>query len=1022
MKVFKKLLKKKLWETLSFTFAALMTIMVVVNAAIVPFNNEIHGFLYTTDFKETKIAAKTGEEEVIIERPALKNEDNIEDYYRDVNEQVQAEGLVLLKNDNNALPLASDANVTFALSGSAKIFYASHGPGVRRDGEKDNAYWDLKRSLEDLNANEGTDLKINAETYNFLKSGAGMTARGVKNSILKTDEPSWSAYTGKTGVVDHYKNGTSVIAVITRQSGEGMDVSWTGSDGVDGSYISLTANELAILENLALLKDIGAVKNIIVLINSAVTIQCDFIFDAKYDIDAAMWIGLPGATGMKAVAKALVGKINPSGKLSDTFLKNNFSSPAAMDWKLSGGFSQKYTNSQEAQLNNSQMYYGVYVEGMYVGYRYYETRYEDYVLKTAGVGEYNYSDDVAYPFGYGLSYSTFNYSDFDVGEKVNNKYKVSVTVTNTGSVAGKEVAQIYLQKPYSDYSRKFGIEKPSVELVGFAKTGELAPGGSEELNIYVDFELFRSYDSTAAKTYILDKGKHFLTAAANAHDAVNNILAKKEGYTTLNSKMDTDGNAGLAKMVLNSQSVDTHIFSTSTAKSRTNPNNLSLDPVGTKIENQLDFMDPNRFNGVTNEATEDGDVVYVSRKNWHETLPKKANELILTENVDEKYDITSHKTIVEEKDAVMPKFNDLSSDITLAMMAGLEYNDPQWDTLLNRISQDDMFLVLTNCYGFTPALPSVAKPLTDEDDGPYGVSNTKEGYSSMSCEGIIASTFNIEIYDKVGEAIAADARSGHDAKQKHLHGLYASGLNMHRVAFGGRAAEYFSEDSFLSGIASMYEIIAMQKQGVVAHPKHFIFNDEEINRNGIGIWMNEQTAREIYLLPWEYSLRPDKGNAHALMTSFNRAGLLWTSANDNLMENILRGEWAFDGYTLTDMAGSNGKLFMVYDDGFMNGTDCFLDKGLINSLTSEMKNSPTFNAHLRESMHRLLFIVANYSASLDGYSNLTRIVSIFVWWKFLITALTVIFIVLAAVSVVMFVLSDIDKRKNIFKVKEKKLN
>jgi beta-glucosidase len=220
----------------------------------------------------------------------------------------------------------------------------------------------------------------------------------------------------------------------------------------------------------------------------------------------------------------------------------------------------------------------------------------------------------------------------------------------------------------------------------------------------------------------------------------------------------------------------------------------------------------------------------------------------------------------------------------------------------------------------------------------------------------------------------------------------------------------------------MYEIKTMQAQGVIAHPKHFIFNDEETNRNGICIWMNEQAAREIYLLPWEYALRPDMGNAHAIMTSFNRAGCLWTSASDNLMINILRAEWSFDGYTLTDMAGSNGKLFMVYDDGFMNGTDCFLDKGTLSGFTQEMKNSPTFNIKLRESMHRLLYVIVNYSAAMDGYSNLTRLQPVIVWWKLIINILTIAFVALTAISFVMYVLSDIDKRKNIFRGNHKREN
>lgn len=1017
MNTFKKFLKKSLWEALTVVFCALLAVMCVAQQATVPFGNEIHTFLGTQDYVETKVEAKAGEEEVIIDRPALKTADQIEAYYREVNEYVQGEGLVLLKNDDvdgtPALPLAADSKIAFALSGSGKIFYATHGPGVRRQG----TLIDLKTALS-----ECTELTLDETTYKFVESGAGKTARGIKNGTFMTDEPSWNIYKEAGMPAAYAASGDTVIAVITRESGEGADISWTGSDGIDGSYLSLTVNELEILENLAQMKRTGQIKKIVVLINSAVTVRCDFLNDERFGVDAAMWIGLPGATGMNAVAKALVGEINPSGKLSDTFLNDNFSSPAAMYWRENDGFSSAYANSDELELNNTQKYYGVYVEGVYVGYRYYETRYEDYVMRSASVGKYNYGDDVAYPFGYGLSYGDFEYSNFTVTPVKNGNdivsFTASVDVINNGE-AGRDVVQLYLQKPYGEYNRMYGVEVPSVELAGFGKTKVLENGETQTLTfdaqnvdskyMSIMFEQLRSYDAENAETYVLGAGDYYLTAAHDSHDAINNILAAK-GYKTSDG-MDDKGDAACAAKIYTANKTDKEIFSKSTAKSRKDPNKLSSDPVGTAIVNRLDFMDPNRFSGVTNKAADDGDVVYVSRKNWLGTLPSGKTDLALTDKVTEKYDITSHKTIVEEDGAKMPAFGDMSADLTLAMMAGLDYEDDQWDKLLNKISQEDMFLTLTNCYGYTPALASVAKPLTDEDDGPYGVSNTTEGFSSMSCEGIIASSFSVSVYAKVGEAIAADARSGHDEKQKNLHGLYAPGLNIHRVAFGGRAAEYFSEDPFLSGIAAVEEIITMQAQGVVAHPKHYIFNDEESNRNGIGIWMSEQAAREIYLLPWEYALRPDMGGGHALMTSFNRAGCLWTSASDDLMEKILRDEWAFDGYTLTDMAGSNGKLFMVYDDGFMNGTDLFLDKGTMSGLTSNMKNSNTFNQKLRESMHRLLFIVANYSAALDGYSNLTRLKAVTVWWKALITALIVIFAILAVASAAMFVLSIVFGKK-----------
>ena len=975
---FVRVLSKKFWEPLMVVFGGLFMVSLVANAATIPFANELHGFFKTSDYIEVQ---KEGEESVI-DRHRLKSADEIEAYYRAINQEVEGEGLVLLKNENNALPLASGSKVSFALSGTGKIFYATHGPGVRRDGEREGAFYDLRRALK-----EGTDLVVNDATYDLVSTGAGKTSRGQRNGTFLTNEPSWEAY---RSVVNEYQDSTA-IAVITRESGEGVDVSYTGSDGIDGSYISLTANELSILENLATLKSQGKLNKIVVLLNSAVDIRCDFINDDRYGIDAAMWIGLPGASGMKGVADCLVGRVNPSGRLSDTFVKDNFAAPAAQYWKVNQGFSSVYGNADAYGLNLTQKNYGVYVEGIYVGYRYFETRYEDVILSRSGVGAYDYAATVAYPFGYGLSYSSFEYKNFDVEANVDLNgrilsYDVTLDVENTGTVPGKEVVQVYLQKPYGRHDIIMGIEKASVELAGFAKTGLLQPNAKETVTITVDFEQLRSYDAEGDKTYILDEGDYYLTAAKDSHQAINNILsAKGHGASLVGT-----GYSALAEKVLSQATVDAEIFAKTSAKTHDPATPTVEEELDTVITNQLDFMDPNRYKGVKNLASSDGDVTYVSRKNWTGTMPKEAVNLALTGKGGIKYDISSHKPIVEVEGAKMPTFGDTSQKMTLAMMVGLPYDDPQWNVILNNLTQEEIFNTLVQCYGYTPGIASIAKPMTDEDDGPYGVSNTAEGYSSMSCEGIICATFNKELIAKVGEAIAADARSGHDEAQKNLHGLYAPGLNIHRAAFGGRAAEYFSEDPYLSAIAAEEEIIAMQKQYVVACPKHYIFNDEEANRNGIGIWMNEQTAREIYLQPWEIALRPDRGNAHSLMTSFNRAGCLWTSANDNLMENILREEWGFDGYTLTDMAGSNGKLFMVYDDGFANGTDCFLDKGTYADMTSEMRSSPTFNLKLRESMHRLLFTVANYSAAMDGYSASTQLVPVVVPWRVGLKAFSIV--------------------------------
>ena len=492
----------------------------------------------------------------------------------------------------------------------------------------------------------------------------------------------------------------------------------------------------------------------------------------------------------------------------------------------------------------------------------------------------------------------------------------------------------------------------------------LQPEEPQTVQITVNREQFKTYDSQVAQTYIVDEGDYYLTAAKDSHDAINNILAlkKQNGDMSVNTSNMTDGgDADLAKVAYTQKGLDATTYSKSTEAAAENA----------EITNRLDFMDPNRYEGVTNSASQDGNVTYVSRYNWTETYPAERINLSLTDKGEVKYDITSHKPIIEDEDAEMPVYG-ADNGLSLAMMRGLDYDDEQWDDLLDMITEDEMWLFLTGCYGFTPAITSIVKPMTDEDDGPYGISNCYEGYSSMSCAGIIASTMNKDIMAKVGEAFAADARSGLGGMQKQLSGLYSPGLNIHRCAFGGRAAEYFSEDPYLSGIAAIKQIREMQSYGVVAHPKHYIFNDEESNRNGIGIWSNEQAAREIYLLPWEYALRPSMGNGHAIMTSFNRAGCLWTSASSDLMFGILYDEWAFDGYALTDMAESNGGLFMTYDDGFMNGTSCFLGRGS-DPWESDLRNSPTFNQRLRDAAHKMLYVFANYSCALNGISRNTTL-------------------------------------------------
>lgn len=892
--------------------------------------------------------------------------EEIAEYAKQVCKEAEAEGLVLLKNKDQALPLSAGDSVSCVLQTSVDLHYGSTGSG-KIDAAK---YTDLKTALEDV------DLKVNETLWNFYKTDTNATSASYESAlaydrrahamVYKANALPWELYSDEAKTSIETTGGTALV-VIGRLSGEGTDVSAVKSDGIDGSYLSLSEEEQEILQELTILKQKGEIDKIVVLLNTALAFQTAFLdeSDSSIDVDACMWIGNPGITGIQAVADVLVGNTTPSGKLSDTYVKDNFSSPAMVSWTLNstGTFSDSYTDYEELGLNSTQQYYGTYVEGIYVGYRYYETRYEDTVLGSENVGTYDYSSVVAYPFGYGLSYTAFEYSDYSVEKTESGDYEVSVTVTNTGSeYSGKEVVQVYLQKPYTDYDRTTGVEKASVELVGFGKTKLLAPGESEKVTVEVEKDSFKTYDAYGYQTYILEEGAYYLAVGSSAHDALNNILAAK-GKSEADG-MDATGDAAFAVLVGEEITLDTTTYAVSAE-------------TGKEITNQLDFADMNRYSG-----RGDNTVTYVSRNDWTGTWPKEEVEFSASDPV-MLADLASHKEIEEEEGAEMPTYG-AENGFSLIMLRSSEeetisFDDSRWDLLLDEMTFEEQSLLVTNAVYGTSGISSIGLPATTASDGPTGVVSSKENISFPS-EGIWASTFNREIIAKIGDALAEDARDA------GCQGMYLPGINIHRTPFGGRTHEYFSEDPYLSGAAVETEIHAVQNKGVVPYVKHMVFNDEEDNRNGVCIWLNEQSAREIYLKPFEYATALSRGNAHAVMSGFNRAGCLWVSASNALITEILRGEFGFDGIVLTDMASGNGALYMTYDDGYQNGTDMFLGTGAENAL-DEYKNSPTFAEKIRDACHRILYVMANFSASMNGLSSTAEIVRMTTWWELLVKCL-----------------------------------
>ncbi|MBR1813563.1 MAG: glycoside hydrolase family 3 C-terminal domain-containing protein [Lachnospiraceae bacterium] len=960
----------KIWRRITVFFAVLLVItFTAYNAANIKFS-AIRSVLGGETSRIVK--GEEGDEDTEYFKRLYTSEDALKAYLEEVCYDLESEGIVLLRNEEvdgtPALPLAKGSRVSLFGQGSVVFNYSTTGSS----NTGTNRYPSLKDGLKDL--------EVNQDLWEFYLNGAAASYRReftITNGYRMNEAP-WSVYEQAAIPASFAGYGDAAIYVLSRDSGEGKDLTTIGSDGEDGSYLSLTKEEREVLEHLTSLKRGGTFRKLIVLLNSAVPLQLDFLFDDAIEVDAALWVGNVGSTGVYAIGDVLVGNVIPSGKLSDTFAKDNFSSPAMAAWEANPdkSFSLAYTNAAEypAFSKDTQTVYAVYAEGIYVGYRYYETRFADQVMGQGNAGNFVYEDEVAYPFGYGLSYTDFWYDDLAVVE-TEDTFQVSVRVLNAGAYDAKEVVQVYLQKPYTEYDRANGVEKSAVELAGFAKVSLLS-GQEKTVTIDVDKSLLASYDANGKGTYILENGEYYLTVASDAHEAVNQILAvsgyESEGQDTKEAEAMTwrytvSGIPG--------DGVDAETFA-------------QAEATGNRIENLFDFADMNRY-----EGRGENKVTYVSRSDWEGTWPTAPIRFAITETMAS--DIASHKPLVEDG-SVMPAYSQDNS-LTIAMLRGLTYTDSLWDDLLNQMTFEEQSLLITNGQHNTVVVDSVGKPATIDENGPNGVTHSTTSVTFPS-EGIWASTFNRALLYEVGTALAEDA------VEAGITGLYAPGLNLHRVPFGGRAHEYFSEDPFLMGICTMVEVQGIQSRGVWAYVKHYAVNDKETNRAGVAIWLNEQELREIVLRPFEYAVRPDMGNAHAMMTSFNRIGCVWTSASHALMEDALRGEWGFDGFAITDMASANAQTFMVFDDGIANGTDCFDGAGSENALNA-YKGSAMFANKMRESAHRILYVTANYSAAMNGIRSSDRIVKVLTWWQVAINVAVGVTALLTALSGLMYVAS-----------------
>lgn len=747
---------------------------------------------------------------------------------KDLVTEIQEEGTVLLENKDQTLPLKKSSKVNIFGISSVAVTYGGSGSGAADESKNVN----LQQGLESVG------FEVNSELTDFYKENLPKKEGGNIFSLNGGDyniyEPAQDKYSEE--LLANAKNfSDTALVVISRNGGEGADLPQNMAEYQQGDkdkhYLELQDVEKDMLKTVTENFD-----KVVVLVNSSNAMELGFLEDAG--VDAALWIGGPGSTGLTGVANILAGEVNPSGRLVDTYAYDLESNPTY--WNT-GDFS--YTNisyekmpwgAKEPQTFNYK--FVNYQEGIYLGYRYYETRFVDNA--TGKMDEAAYDRTVQYPFGYGLSYTNFD-KEITSMKEAGDKIEVTVKVTNTGDVAGKDVAQIYYTAPYT----AGGIEKSHVVLAGFDKTKTLEPGQSDNLTIAFDRDDLASYDYKTEKAYVLDAGKYEIKLMNNAHDVIDS-----ETYTVASKEVRKQRSSDKAE-----------------------------------VTNAFEYAI--------------GEIKYLSRNDWAGTeQTERTKDQEASAQVAEEIDNKNFR-IDENSETPVNNVATKDNNLRLVDLVGADYDDERWDKLVAQMSVDEM----TKLIGFggyaTGAVKSIDKPAVVDLDGPAGINGIFQGIKGIqyNSEVVVASTWNTDLAEKMGDAFAKEALA------HGIVGLYAPAVNIHRSPFSGRNFEYYSEDPLISGKMASALVAKALENGVYTFTKHFALNDQEDNREGVATWSNEQAIREIYLKAFEIPVK--EGGATAIMSSFNRIGTLWAGGNKDLLDTVLRKEWGFHGMVITDYDG-----------------------------------------------------------------------------------------------------------------------
>ncbi|RHV04243.1 beta-glucosidase-related glycosidase [Blautia sp. OM07-19] len=1011
--------RKNIWRGMTTLTASLLTVSVAAGPVVDSYRTDIDKFLGT---KSSAMVTDSTDEDLYTYKSDYSSTTELLESIEDLGERMSEEGTVLLKNENNALPLSKDETQKLSLLGFSSYYPVQGG--------------DMGSSLTE---NEGTD----ADTVDFVEALAakGFSINEDLQNLYKSLESEFKTEVNMWGnIVEYYHitapatDGVFASEEPSQETMDSVDSQWKesmddynvmlvtigrsstengtylpGVDGVDASQdlnqtdpLGLSDDERDLINAAVEAKESNGGK-VIVMLNNANAMEIDEIKNND-GVDAILEVGLPGGYGFYGVADILSGEANPSGHLTDTYAVTNANSPAAQNF---GNY--EWINADPTVNINAEE---VEAEGIYTGYKYYETRYADTVLgqgnADATVGSstgkaWDYDNEVSYPFGYGLSYTTFEQTLKSVDVDLENRtVTAEVEVKNTGDVAGKDVVQLYTSVPYTDYDIENKVEKSAVQLLDYEKTDMIEPGESQTVTITADAQDMASWDSTCDNeagttgNWILDNGTYYFTVGNGAHEAVNNVLAAQD--------QKVDGNKD------NVQTWELGDFDSSS---------FAVTLNGTPVENQLQDADLNNWMEDT--------VTYLSRNDWEGTWPETYKDLTATnEMISTMAD--DYSDIEANGDPSSVTFG-ADNGMTLANLKGVDdITDERWSTLMDQITLEEC-LIRTGLGGTsTKTIESITSPEAIQNDGPNGFNSYPLGqYANsddstgdpcviaeddpnrdykmgvMAVETVIGQTFSKQLAEEWGKVI------GNYSLWANTAIWWGVGTNLHRTPYNARNHEYFSEDAVLTAGQGAAIIEAGHEYGVLIAPKHLAFNDTEINRTGIAEFMTEQAARENELRGVQSCI--EDANALAVMTAYNRVGCVTSNAHTGLLLNIVRKEWGFKGlmsedfiqdptYTKIRMAVHNG-VTMTCNTG--DNTMAAVEAVWPYWSVENASKSEELLTDLKQAMLYQNYALANSNA-MDGMATTTHIEKLNTWYDNLITGLRVGFGVLTVLCAAMYLL------------------